>query len=259
MPTAASFDATTIAYETAGDGPPLVLVHGITECRWSWDPLIAPLARDHRVVAIDLRGHGESERRAPYDVATLAADVRAVVDAAGLTDPVVVGHSLGGAVVSLYAASNPVRGVVNVDQPIELGGFKDLLTPLEPLLRSDEPTFQSIIQQIFASLYGALAADERARLASISRPEQQVVLGVWDLVFHSTKAELDVLIRNAARAISAPYLSLHGSDPGDGYAAWLHSALPTATLEVWPELGHYPHLVEPDRFLRRLSAFESEL
>lgn len=120
MPTATAPDGASIVYEVAGDGLPMVLVHGITESRGSWEPLIAPLARQHWVVTVDLRGHGESDRCTPYDVLTMAADVHAVVEATGVRGPLVVGHSLGGAVVSVYAAANPVRGVVNVDQPLEL-------------------------------------------------------------------------------------------------------------------------------------------
>ena len=56
-----------------------------------------------------------------------------------------------------------------------------------------------------------------------------------------------------------PYLALHGIDPGPDYGAWLRGVIPTATLEVWDGDGHYPHLVEPARFLDRLRAFESTL
>ena len=45
-----------------------------------------------------------------------------------------------------------------------------------------------------------------------------------------------------------PYLAIHGIDPGPAYAAWLTGLIPTATVEVWEGLGHYPHLVDPDRF-----------
>jgi len=250
--TATAFDGASIAYEVAGDGPAIVLVHGITESRRSWDPLIEPLARDHRVVAVDLRGHGGSERRPPYDALTMAADLRAVMDAAGAMDPLVVGHSLGGAVVSVYAAANPVRGVVSVDQPLELGGFQALLKPLEPVLRGDEADFLTLIQQIFESLYGALSPDERRRIESHSHPEQDVVLGAWDLVLGATPDELDELTRSTARMITAPYLALHGNDPGAAYVAWLEDVVPTAAFELWPNLGHYPHLVEPDRFVTRV-------
>jgi pimeloyl-ACP methyl ester carboxylesterase len=55
--------------------------------------------------------------------------------------------------------------------------------------------------------------------------------------------------------VRAPYLSLHGDDPGPGYAAWLRARIPTAEVEVWPGLGHWPHRVEPERFLARLQQF----
>jgi pimeloyl-ACP methyl ester carboxylesterase len=257
VPIATAPDGASIVYEVAGDGPPIVLVHGITESRRSWDPLVAPLAREHRVVAVDLRGHGESDRRPPYDALTMAADVHAVVEASSTTEPLVVGHSLGGAVVSVYAAASPVRGVVNVDQPLELGGFRALLEPLEPMLRGDNDSFQSLMRQIFDSLYGALPPEERARIESHSHPEQAVVLGAWDFVLTTSLQELDELSRSTAASITAPYLALHGTDPGEGYVAWLKDVMPDATLELWPGIGHYPHLVEPDRFVQRVSEFSS--
>ncbi len=259
MPTATAPDGAAIAYEVSGNGPALLLAHGITESRRSWDPLIGPLAEDHRVIAVDLRGHGESGRLPPYDALTMVGDLRAVVDAVGATDPLVVGHSLGGAVVSLYAAVHPVRAVINVDQPLELSGFKGLVLPLEPMLTGNRATFDALMKEMFASFYGPLPPAELARLAAASHPEQEVVLGVWDLVLHATVEELDELTGNAAAAIAVPYLSLHGSDPGAAYAEWLTSAVPTATVEVWPDHGHYPHLLEPDRFLDRVREFSGSV
>ena len=100
-----------LAYEVAGDGePPIVFVHG-----WSCDrSYLAPqfefFAPGHAVLALDLRGHGESEKPAPdpgrYDVDVLADDVLAIAAAAGLRRPVLVGHSLG-ALVGLSAAVGP--------------------------------------------------------------------------------------------------------------------------------------------------------
>ena len=255
MPTATAPADATIVYEVAGEGPPIVLLHGITESRRSWDPLIEPLAREHRVVAVDLRGHGESDRRPPYDVLTMAADVHAVVEADGAAEPLVVGHSLGGAVASVYAAAYPVRAVVNVDQPLEMSGFKALLQPLEPALRGDDAGFQSLMRQILDSLYGALPAEERARIQSHTHPEQDVVLGVWDFVLTATPEQMDELITSTARMITAPYLALHGIDPGEEYAAWLRSVVPTASFELWPDLGHYPHLAQPQRFVERVRDF----
>ncbi len=65
--------------------------------------------------------------------------------------------------------------------------------------------------------------------------------------------------RSLTADVHVPYLALHGIDPGPDYASWLHGIIPTSTVEVWDGDGHYPHLVEPARFLDRLRAFESTL
>lgn len=69
----------------------------------------------------------------------------------------------------------------------------------------------------------------------------------------------DALVSAMAGNINVPYLSLHGIDPGPTYAMWLTARIPTAAVELWPDLGHYPHLVEPDRFVSRLDAFVASL
>jgi pimeloyl-ACP methyl ester carboxylesterase len=53
-----------------------------------------------------------------------------------------------------------------------------------------------------------------------------------------------------------PYLSLHGIDPGEDYTHWLRKLVPSATIEVWPDQGHYPHLLHRDRFVERLVDFD---
>jgi pimeloyl-ACP methyl ester carboxylesterase len=258
MPTAHADDGAALAYDDEGDGPLLVLVHGNTECRRVWEPLIEPLSRAHRVVAVDLRGHGDSERLPPYDLMTMANDLTTVVRAVGSDPPVVVGHSLGGAVASAYAAIAPARGVVNIDQALDLSGFKVLLTQAEPVLR-DPATFSPTVEAIFATFYPPLPPDELARVSSCSQPEQDVLLGTWEVIFDSSTDELDAIVKSITAAIRTPYLALHGDDPGGDYAAWLRAAIPSAEFEVWEGHGHYPHLVDRERFVERLDAFERSL
>jgi len=254
----AAADGTPIAYDDTGSGPPIVLVHGITENRRAWDPLVAPLTQmhdGHRVVTVDLRGHGESGINAPYDLATMAGDVAAVLTHLGIEAPTLIGHSLGGTVVSAYASALPVTVVVNVDQSLQLAAFQADLKVAAPMLGDER--FEAVISQLFDNLAGALGGSERERIEDLRRPRQDVVLGIWSAVIDSEIAELEALVESTMGGVTVPYLSLHGTDPGDGYAAWLGSMMPNATVEVWPDLGHYPHLVSPDRFIARVDEFLS--
>jgi pimeloyl-ACP methyl ester carboxylesterase len=127
-------------------------------------------------------------------------------------------------------------------------------------LEGTQADFEFAMAMIFGMLNGPLPEHERERIEALrGTPNRDVVLATWDAVLHSTPEELDATVAALAGAITVPYLSLHGIDPGPDYAAWLTGLVPTATVELWDELGHYPHLVEPDRFLARLAEFEAQV
>ncbi len=97
-----------------GEGPALVLLHGLGADRGDLAPLATSLT-GLRVITADLRGHGDSTT-GPWSFAAAVADVHAVVEHYGLTDPFLGGHSLGGMVALQYALSGrPVAGVINID------------------------------------------------------------------------------------------------------------------------------------------------
>ncbi|MEQ4716174.1 alpha/beta hydrolase [Nonomuraea sp. B19D2] len=105
-------------YTDDGDGPPLLLVHGwgADSHQWSWH--IDALAAAHRVVAVDLRGHGYSS--VPEDGNTprmMAEDLRVLLESLGIPQVIAVGHSMGAQVVSILAVEHPelVRALVAVD------------------------------------------------------------------------------------------------------------------------------------------------
>ena len=104
-----------LRYAVGGDGPPLVLVHGLGGTIENWRALATPLAAGQRVLVPDLPGHGRSAPlREARDVDALAEAVLGVIDAEEIRDAVWIGHSLGG-VVSLRAAAlrpDAVRGLV---------------------------------------------------------------------------------------------------------------------------------------------------
>ena len=99
--------------------PPMVLLHGLQDCARSWDVFASAMCRDYDVVALDHRGHGDSERAAPdrYRLDDYVEDVEALVEALSLRDFVLVGHSAGGRNAFLYTVRHPemVRALVIVD------------------------------------------------------------------------------------------------------------------------------------------------
>lgn len=113
------------AHSWPGDGAPFVLVHGLASNARLWDGVAAALAEEgHRVVAVDQRGHGRSDKPDDgYDFETVCADLATVIESLGLERPVVAGQSWGGQVVVELADRRPelVRGIACVD-----GGWIDL-------------------------------------------------------------------------------------------------------------------------------------
>jgi pimeloyl-ACP methyl ester carboxylesterase len=115
-------DGTRITYRAWGKsgGAPVVLVHGGAAHAGWWDSTAPFLAAEHRVIAIDLSGHGDSDRREKYSLATWAAEVMAVAAAESDQVPVVFGHSMGG-FVALTAGrdhGSSLRGVAAIDSPV---------------------------------------------------------------------------------------------------------------------------------------------
>ena len=98
---------TATAVVEAGDGPPLVLLHGGIECGGPiWAPVVARLAERHRVVVPDLPGLGESEPVDRLDPATFAAWFSALLRMTCDQPPVLVAHSLGGSLAARFATEH---------------------------------------------------------------------------------------------------------------------------------------------------------
>ena len=253
-------DGTPIAWSRAGAGDPVVLVHGITESAASFDPVTARLAATHEVITLDLRGHGESGPADSYDLVSMAGDVAAVIAAAEVSRPHVIGHSLGGMVATAAGSMLPFASIVNIDQSLQLASFKSQLMPAEPLLR-DPDQYHLVVEAMFETMMGGLLdADEAERVNRLRRADHRVVLGVWELLLTEPEEQIEAIVDAALAGYAGndvAYLALFGIDPGEGYADWLGERIPNSTVEHWSDHGHYPHLVDPDRFVERLQAFWS--
>lgn len=117
--TATSSDGVSIAYEVQGEGEPaLVFIHGWAGYRQEWAPQMAHFSSSHKVVAIDLAGHGESgDNRAAWTMKAFGEDVAAVARQLELTNAVLIGHSMGTPVILEAALQMPneVVALVPVD------------------------------------------------------------------------------------------------------------------------------------------------
>ena len=103
---------------TGGDKPPVILLHGLMLNGSCWIPLARALEKDYDVVMPDARGHGYSSAPVQgYRYDDLAADVMSLIDALGLDNPVLLGHSMGGMTAAVVASRNPkrLRGLVLAD------------------------------------------------------------------------------------------------------------------------------------------------
>jgi pimeloyl-ACP methyl ester carboxylesterase len=128
----AGFEGVALHAQVLGSGPPVVMLHGLLVGNMTtWYFSTAPeLAKRHRVVLFDLRGHGLSERAARgYDIATMTRDLEAVIDATSNGEKVtLVGHSYGAVVALAFALRRPewVGKLVVVEGPLPPSRLEEL-------------------------------------------------------------------------------------------------------------------------------------
>lgn len=253
-----SFDRVRIAVEVEGQGPPLVLLHGITEDRTSWDPFVGTLANRFTLVRVDFRGHGKSD---PVEQATLddlVSDVKAVIDFLDLGIPAVLGHSLGGVVATWMAAQQYARRVVCVDQRISVRSFQKILSESRERFFSDEFPDALADEGVLLGIR-KIPSPLRERLIEKRRSANpRLVRSLWRRIFTDSADAIDAERAAIVQQIKVPYLALHGEELDRQYTDWLGTHLPHAEWECWPGLGHWLHLVEPERLLDRVLQFFSE-
>ena len=146
-----SKDGTPISFEIYGAGEPtLVFVHGWSCDARYWRAQLPHFSKNHRVVTLDLAGHGHSgTTRAQYSMLSFGEDVQAVTEAIGSSRVILVGHSMGGSVIAEAARLMPNRviGLIgvdtleNIEYPMTREEFKKMIAPLEKDFRTGSRQF----------------------------------------------------------------------------------------------------------------------
>jgi pimeloyl-ACP methyl ester carboxylesterase len=247
------------------DGPALALVHGLAaSARW-WDAIVPDLARDHRVIRIDLLGHGGSAKpNGPgYELAEHAGRLGAVLDRLGAGRVVGVGHSTGGLVVTALAEQRPelVGALALIDTGPRLDAFISNGSAGRLLLT---PGIRSLLWRLRTE--GLL---RKALSTGFSRPGYEVPQGIVDDVrgmtvhgFTATSRGAEEYLRRRpmpARLtdVGTPLLVLFGAEDRrwEPSSAADYTAVPGARVEVLPGLGHSPMLEDPARTALALRPF----
>ncbi|HEX5658747.1 MAG TPA: alpha/beta hydrolase [Polyangiales bacterium] len=232
----------SIAYDRVGEGPALLLVHGIGDERSVWAELIGLLREQFSCIAMDLRGHGESDRHVDCEPLGLARDVHAVLEREDVRAPILLGHSLGGFVVTIAASERAdVRAVLNVDQPLELSSLSAALRALEPALRAR--SVAEVLSEVLEQLgTGPLTSAQHAQLrASRNSMKREDLLGIWGPVIAQPRALNEAVVLATSR-VRQPYLSLQCCAAPPGYDGWLRTHLPQSDAVDWLGVGHVPQL-----------------
>jgi pimeloyl-ACP methyl ester carboxylesterase len=255
----ASLGDVEIFYTDEGEGgPPILFVHGFSCDSHDWMWQIAHFERNHRVIAVDLRGHGRSSApEGGYEAKTFAGDIAALLKRLKCGPVVAVGHSLGGMIVSTLAVEHPelVSAVVSVDPGYLIADENsDAMGSIIGALKADPvPTAQALLSRSYAA----------ASPAFLKTWHMRRIAGVPGHVLHQTLANLAHI---SGRSVSAPYLSRRACPVLAIYAGDERVPVETALFAdprsrafCWPGSGHWLHQERPAEFNAVVEAWLEEL
>lgn len=242
-----------IAYQVHGVGSPVIFLHGITENLTVWDQFIPAFSGNYKMVAVDLRGHGQSTPVDKASMAELTQDIIVLTSKLELGSPAIIGHSLGGATGIIFAGASPTGSgpVLCIDEPMQMNAFEKVVRGLESELKGPRTDFVNALWQEAKDLgVERLPEDLQAKIRAFrENANQDLVLSIWNPLFTESVKSLNQQTAHIINNIKTPLLSLHGQDPGLEYADWLvdHSKGVT-DVELWFREGHWLHWAAPERF-----------
>jgi len=231
--------AKLVAWDAGSGTLPFVLVHGLACDHTAWLPQFEDLARDHRCVAIDLRGRGESQAIPPYHLEQQADDVAAVMRALAVGPAIIVGHSLGGIVALVLNERHPdlVMGIAAADSPMRPTGL-GAAALVERLHASGTPALEPMVERFFSEgTTGDIRAAVREMMLTCPPEVAAGMLSDDDRV----TANMTELVKLADRK---PFMAMWAARPA-GDIAWLREACMFIRQEPIPGGGHFFQFEKP--------------
>ena len=261
------------AFVKVGQGPALLLLHGLGCDHTTWEPVIDALARRYTVIAPDLLGHGVSDKpRADYSVGGYANGMRDLLTVLGIDKVTVVGHSFGGGVAMQFAYQFPERTERLI--LVASGGLGPEVTPAIRAITT--PGFHQIMG--FLTLPGIRHLG-KAGLLALSRTDLKSARDL-DEVAEIYDSFRDPAARAAIRHVVSAVVDWKGQIVTMSDRAYLTDAMPMAVIwgrddrvipvrhasnvaalapharvEVIPDAGHFPHKDHPQRFAKIVHEF----
>ncbi len=245
-----------------GDGgaPPLLLLHGLFGSSANWHGIARRLATSRRVLVPDLRGHGRSPRVERVSYPDMARDLNALLDAEGIDQAAIVGHSMGGKAAMWLALTRPERvsalavaDIAPVAHAHRFDGIVDALSALDIASLSDRAQADAqLAQQLPDTALRGYLLQSLVREAEGWR---------WRLdlpALADSMGDIAGFPDPAGRQYPGPALFIYGT--GSSYVTGedlpaIRSLFPLARLRAVPNAGHWVYADQPDAFARALEGF----
>lgn len=252
----------TLAATEQGQGPPVVILHGLFGSAQNWASVARQLAARHRVIAADLRNHGASPHAAAMDYPAMAADVAALIEARAGGRAAVIGHSMGGKVAMWLALTRPalVERLAVVDvAPVS---YRPTLQAYAAAMRAVPLQAGMRRAEADAALAGAIPDPaERAFLLQNLRFNADGP-PAWRLNLDAIDAAVPVIsgFPDLPTGLRYEGPALVVSGERSGYVRAEHQPtilrlFPRAAFVVVPGAGHWVHAEAPQPFLRAVEPF----
>lgn len=248
----AKLDTTKIHYVSEGKGKDaIVLVHGWTCNLTNWRDQIPELSKRARVLALDLPGHGLSDKpQVKYDMDLFAAAIDAVMKDAGVERAVLVGHSMGTPVVRQFYRKYPQKtlAIVIVDGGLRPFGTKEQREQFMAPLRG--PKYQEAGVQMFSSMATTLSDPDKERIKSsfLATPQHVIVSAMESMAEESLYA---------TDKINVPVLAILAKSPfwAADTEQFLRSLAPDLEYQMWDGVSHFLFMDKPKEFNAAVIAF----